>query len=105
MAGAGLLLLMVGVLQKNDRSMGALSFLAILAMAGAAYFVVMLPAPARARSAAPSSADGFARFSKLLILLGAALTHRDGARIFRAREDRALRISRAVIFCRRSACC
>ena len=43
MAGAGLLLLLVGVLQKNDRSMGTLSFLAILAMAGSAYCVVMLP--------------------------------------------------------------
>jgi NADH-quinone oxidoreductase subunit N len=73
MAGAGLLLLLVGVLQKNDRSMGALSFLAILAMAGSAYCVVMLPVGATAFGGA-FTADGFARFSKLLILLGAALT-------------------------------
>jgi NADH-quinone oxidoreductase subunit N len=73
MAGSGLLLLLVGVLQKDDRSMGALSFLAILAMAGSAYCVVMLPAGATAFGGA-FTADGFARFSKLLILLGAALT-------------------------------
>ena len=73
MAGAGLLLLLVGVLQKNDRSMGLLSFLAILAMAGSAYCVVMLPDGATAFGGA-FTADGFARFSKLLILLGAALT-------------------------------
>jgi NADH-quinone oxidoreductase subunit N len=73
MAGAGLLLLIVGVLQKNDRSMGPLSFLAILAMAGSAYCVVMLPAGSSAFAGA-FVADDFARFSKLLILLGAALT-------------------------------
>ena len=73
MAGAGLLLLLVGVLQKNDRNMGTLSFLAILAMAGSAYCVMMLPVGSTAFGGA-FTADGFARFSKLLILLGAALT-------------------------------
>jgi NADH-quinone oxidoreductase subunit N len=72
MAGAGLLLLIVGVLQTNDRNMGALSFLAILAMAGSAYCVVMEPPGASAFGGA-FVADGFAGFSKLLILLGAAL--------------------------------
>jgi len=73
MAGAGLLLLLVGVLQKNDRSMGMLSFLAIVAMAGSAFCVVMQPTDASAFGGA-FVADGFAKFSKLLILLGAALT-------------------------------
>ncbi len=73
MAGAGLLLLIVGVLQKNDRNMGMLSLLAIIAMAGSAYCVMMLPDGSKAFGGA-FVADGFARFSKLLILLGAALT-------------------------------
>jgi NADH-quinone oxidoreductase subunit N len=74
MAGAGLLLLVVGVLQKNDRSMGVLSVLAILAMAGAAYFVVTLPASDESAFGGAFVNDGFARFSKILILLGSALT-------------------------------
>ena len=74
MAGAGLLLLLVGVLQKNDRSMGTLSFLAILAMAAAAWFVVTLPASDESAFGGAFVEDGFARFSKILILLGSALT-------------------------------
>jgi NADH-quinone oxidoreductase subunit N len=74
MAGSGLMLLIVGVLQKNDRSMGLLSVLAILAMAVAAYFAVTLPSSDESAFGGAFVNDGFARFSKVLILLGSALT-------------------------------
>jgi NADH-quinone oxidoreductase subunit N len=73
MAGAGLLLLLVGVLQANDRNMSVLSALAIVAMAVAAWFVVVPLTGDTQAFAGAFTEDGFARFSKILILLGAAL--------------------------------
>ena len=71
---SGMALLVAGVLQKNDRAMRALSFLAVVAMAVAAYFVVVPLTQDPHAFGGAFTADGFARFSKILILLGAALT-------------------------------
>ena len=73
-AGAGIALLLVGVLQANDRNMSVLSILSIVAMAVAAYFVVMPVTTETSAFNGAFVADGFARYANILILLGAALT-------------------------------
>ncbi|HKD23723.1 MAG TPA: NADH-quinone oxidoreductase subunit NuoN [Rhizomicrobium sp.] len=71
---AGMVLLLAGAMQKNDRAMRTLSFLAVVAMGVAAYFVVMpLTGETRAFGGA-FTADSFARFAKILILLGSSMT-------------------------------
>jgi NADH-quinone oxidoreductase subunit N len=74
LAGSGMVLLLLGVMINSDRGMGALSFLAVLAMGAAAYFVISPLTPDFVAFGGAFAEDGFARFSKILILLGAALT-------------------------------
>ncbi len=74
LALGGLVLLLLGVLVNNDRSMGALSFLALVVFGAAAYFVVVPVTPDATAFAGAFVADGFSRFAKILILLGAGLT-------------------------------
>jgi NADH-quinone oxidoreductase subunit N len=73
-AGSGLALLLLGVLRKNDRAMGALSFLAIAAMIVAGYFVIVPLTPDTSAFGGAFVADNFARFAKILIFMGAGLT-------------------------------
>jgi len=73
LALAGLGLLVLGVF-LGDRSIRVLSVLAIVAMAAAAWFVV---APLTGNVMAfhgAFAADGFAKFAKLVVLLGSTLT-------------------------------
>jgi len=74
MAISGMVLLLLGVVRGNERAMGFLSFLAIVAMAAAARFVVVPLTPDIGAFGGAFVEDGFARFAKILILLGAALT-------------------------------
>jgi NADH-quinone oxidoreductase subunit N len=70
---SGMALLLLGVLRGKERAMGFLSFLAVVAMGAAAWFIVMPLTPDTDAFRGAFVADGFARFSKILILLGAAL--------------------------------
>jgi NADH-quinone oxidoreductase subunit N len=72
LAVGGMALLILGVL-RGDRSLGAVSLLAVLTMAVAAYFVVMPVTPVQSAFHGAFVADGFARFAKVLILLGSGL--------------------------------
>lgn len=74
LAAGGMVILLVGVTINSDRAMGALSFLAVLAMAAAAYFVINPLTPDSAAFSGAFVEDGFARFAKILVLLGSALT-------------------------------
>jgi NADH-quinone oxidoreductase subunit N len=74
LALAGMMLLLLGVTINNDRSMGLLSFLSVTAMGAAAYFVVDPITSGTSAFAGAFVADGFSRYAKILILLGAALT-------------------------------
>ncbi len=74
LAIGGLVLLLLGVMVNNDRGMGALSFLAVIAFGAAAYFVINPVTPDASAFAGAFVADGFSRFAKILILLGAGLT-------------------------------
>jgi NADH-quinone oxidoreductase subunit N len=73
MALGGMALLLIGVMRGDEQAMGFLSFLAVLVMGAAAYFVVRPLGSVDTAFAGAFVADGFARFSKILILLGAAL--------------------------------
>lgn len=72
-AGSGLLLLIIGVLQRDDRRMGTLSFLSVAAMAAAGYYVVVPMTQDAGAFHGAFVADGFARFAKVLILAGSAI--------------------------------
>src|SRR5215469_11050157 len=74
LAGSGMALLMLGVFRSEDGATPALSFLAIAAMAVAAYYVVVPITPDARAFGSAFIEDGFARFAKILILLGSALT-------------------------------
>ncbi len=72
-AGSGTALLLLGVFRGDERAMGMLSSLAMAAMAAAAFYVIV---PLTRDTTAFNGAfveDGFARFAKVLILLGSAL--------------------------------
>lgn len=71
LAGGGMLLLLVGVF-SGERAARTLTYLAILVMLAAGYFVVQPLGPAAAFKGA-FAADDFARFVKVMILSGAAL--------------------------------
>jgi NADH-quinone oxidoreductase subunit N len=71
LAVGAMVLLIVGV-TGNQSTARAVSVAAIVLLAASAYLVVAAPVPASAFGGA-FVVDGFARFSKLLILLGSAL--------------------------------
>jgi NADH-quinone oxidoreductase subunit N len=73
LAGSGMALLLLGVFRGDARAMGPLSFLAIAAIAVAAYYVIVPMTPDTSAFNGAFVEDGFARFSKILILLGSAL--------------------------------
>ncbi|MBU6444132.1 MAG: NADH-quinone oxidoreductase subunit NuoN [Alphaproteobacteria bacterium] len=72
LAVSGLVLLLWGAL-RGDKDAGTVSFLAVVAMAVAAYVMLAGDETATAFHGA-FVVDGFARFAKVLILLGSALT-------------------------------
>ncbi|HWU25229.1 MAG TPA: NADH-quinone oxidoreductase subunit NuoN [Rhizomicrobium sp.] len=74
LALSGMALLILGVFRGKERAIGVLSFFSVAAMALAAYYVVMPITPDIRAFAGAFIEDGFARFSKVLILLGSAVT-------------------------------
>ena len=74
MAVGGMALLMLGVFRGNERAIGTLSFLSIVVMAVAAYYVVRPVTPDVRAFGDAFVEDGFARFAKILVLLGSSVT-------------------------------
>jgi NADH-quinone oxidoreductase subunit N len=72
MLAVGAMVLLIGGVFEGDKSTGFLSWAAIAIIAGAGWVVFSHPAPMSAFAGA-FVVDGFARFSKLLILTGSAL--------------------------------
>ena len=73
LAVSGLGLLMLGAV-RGDREMKTISFLAVVAMGVAAYVLVAMGGAHEIAFSGAFVVDGFARFAKVLILLGSALT-------------------------------
>ncbi len=74
LAVGGMALLMLGVFRSDQRAIGALSFLSVVVMAVAAYYVVVPVTPDPRAFGGAFVEDGFARFSKVLVLLGSSVT-------------------------------
>jgi NADH-quinone oxidoreductase subunit N len=71
MLAVGAMVLLIGGVFEGDKSTGFLSFAAVAIIAGAGWVVYSHPAPMSAFADA-FVVDGFARFAKLLILIGSA---------------------------------
>jgi NADH-quinone oxidoreductase subunit N len=72
-ACSAMVLLLFGAL-RGEKGIGLVSALAIVAMAAAAWFVIAPISPQPHAFGGAFTVDDFARFAKLLILLGSALT-------------------------------
>jgi NADH-quinone oxidoreductase subunit N len=73
LAGSAMLLLLVGVTRRDGESMGVLSVLSILALAATGWFVLNPITPEISAFGGTFTADNFARFAKILALLGSAI--------------------------------
>jgi NADH-quinone oxidoreductase subunit N len=73
LALAALLIMTLGVFGDDDDGKGeAMSWLAILALAGAAALILFFPVPSQALFDRSFIVDGFGRFMKLLVIAGSA---------------------------------